>query len=66
MTVAACFAIVPSLAPHKGDFRRDATPYFMTVGHSYADLNMANFAMRELNSRGIRCHMEVFDAIGRV
>lgn len=64
--MAACFAIVPSLAPHHGDMRRDATPYFMTVGHSYADLNTANHAMRDLNARGVRCHMEVFDTLGRV
>lgn len=63
---AGCFAIVPSLAPHRGDLRRDTTPYFTTIGLSYGDLNMANFAMRELNARGIRCHMEVFDNRGRV
>lgn len=61
-----CFAIVPSLAPHRGDLRRDATPYMFTIGHSYADLNTANHAMRVLNARGIRCHLEIYDFIGVV
>jgi hypothetical protein len=59
------FAIVPSLAPHRGDMRRDTTPYFVTLGLSYGDLNIANMAMRELNKRGIKCHIEVLDNKGR-
>lgn len=53
------FAIVPSLAPWRGDMRRDAAPYLVTLGTSYGDLNIANMAMRILNKRGIYCHMEV-------
>lgn len=59
------FAIVPSLAPHNGDLRRDTTPYFITTGISYADLNTANSAMKFLNKRGIKCHLEVIDNKGR-
>lgn len=51
------FAIMPSLAPHNGDLRRDTTPYFITTGISYADLNTANSAMKFLNKRGIKCHL---------
>lgn len=46
--------------------RHDTTPYFITTGISYADLNTANNAMRTLNKRGIACHMEVFDSLGRI
>jgi hypothetical protein len=60
------FAIVPSISLHLGDMRRDITPYFITTGISYADLNTANHAMRVLNNRGIKCHMEVFDLFGRL
>ena len=59
------FAIVPSLAPHRGDMRRDVSPYFITTGMSYGDLNIANMAMATLNKRGIKCHMEVIDNKGR-
>lgn len=64
--MAASFAIVPSLQPHHGDLRRDPTPYFMTIGINAGCLNIANMAMRELNKRGIKCHMEVYDEIGRL
>lgn len=53
------FAVVPSISLHNGDQRRNVQPYFTTLGISYGDLNVANMAMRILNSRGIRCHMEV-------
>lgn len=59
------FAVVPSLAPHRGDLRRDVTPYLVTLGTSYGDLNTANHAMRVLHQRGIRCHLEVVDSSGR-
>ena len=59
------FAVVPSLAPHRGDLRRDVTPYLVTIGTSYADLNTANSAMRTLRSRGIACHLEIVDKMGR-
>lgn len=59
------FAVVPSIAPHRGDLRRIATPYFITLGTSYADLNTANSAMRFLNKRGLSCHLEVLDKLGR-
>lgn len=59
------FAIVPSISLHRGDMRRDTTPYLITTGVSYADLNTANHAMRVLNRRGIRCHLEVLDSVGR-
>lgn len=58
------FAIVPSLQPHHGDMRRMTMPYFVTLGTSYGDLNMANTAMRFLNKRGIKCHLEVIDEAG--
>lgn len=54
------YAIVPSLQPHLGDLRRITAPYFITLGISYGDLNVANMAMRTLNSRGIKCHLEVW------
>lgn len=53
------FAIVPSIKPHLGDMRRIMTPYFITTGISYADLNTANNAMRKLNDLGHKCHLEV-------
>ena len=59
------FAVVPSLAPHRGDPRRDAQPYFIASGVSYADLNTANSAMRHLNRLGHACHLEVLDGAGR-
>lgn len=59
------FAIVPSLAPHRGDMRRDATPYFIATGCSYADLNTANSAMRFLNKLGHACHLEVLHSDGK-
>jgi hypothetical protein len=59
------FAIVPSIAAHRGDQRRDTTPYFITLSTSYADLNTANSAMRQLNKRGIKCHLDVLDKHGR-
>ncbi|UTC28484.1 hypothetical protein GURKE_04820 [Brevundimonas phage vB_BpoS-Gurke] len=59
------FAVVPSLAPHRGDPRRDAAPYFIASGVSYADLNTANSAMRHLNRIGHACHLEVLAADGR-
>lgn len=53
------FAIVPSIAHWHGDMRRNYSPYFITTGITYGDLNVANMAMRILNKKGIRCHMEV-------
>lgn len=53
------FAIVPSLQPHHGDMRRIVTPYFVTTGVTYGDLNTANSAMRKLNALGHKCHLEV-------
>lgn len=59
------FAIVPSISLIRGDMRRDFTPYFITTGMAMSDLNTANHAMRWLNKRGITCHLEVLDSIGR-
>ena len=53
------FAVVPSISLHNGDQRRNVLPYFITNSTSYANLNTANSAMRILNKRGIRCHLEI-------
>ena len=56
------YAIVPSIKHWSGDQRRDNRPYMTTLGISYGDLNVANMAMRELNRRGIKCHLEIVEA----
>jgi len=53
------YAIVPSISFNNGDLRRNTQPYFIALGITYADLNTANSAMRFLNGKGIRCHLEV-------
>ena len=51
--------VSPLLAPWRGDMRRNATPYVITGGTSWADYNTALSAKRTLEARGIACYVDV-------
>jgi len=51
--------VSPLLAPWRGDMRRNATPYVITGGTSWADYNTALSAKRTLEARGVACYVDV-------
>lgn len=52
------WAVIPSIAPWRGDSRRDATPY-ATFRGGYDAMHQAQWAVRELRKRGLRCHVDI-------
>jgi len=57
----AVWAILPLLSPHSGDLRRNAAPYVLTEGFSASCLNIANFAKRTLEARGVACFVDLIN-----
>ena len=53
------WAVVPSLAPWRGDMLRDASPYVLTGNMGWIGLNTAQSAARKLRSLGFPCHAEL-------
>lgn len=54
--------VSPLLTPWRGDMRRNATPYVVTSGLSWADYNTALSAKRTLKDRGIACYVDAKEA----
>lgn len=56
---SATWAVIPSLAPWRGDKRRNPQPYFTAGGISWGSLALAQTAMRALQGRGVNCHLDL-------
>jgi len=55
----AQWAVVPDIRPWRGDTRRNGTPYVLTDSPFIDGYNLACYAKRELNKRGIACYVEL-------
>jgi hypothetical protein len=55
------FAVIPSIAPWRGDNRRNAAPY-LTVNGGYGAMFICQWAARELRAKGISCHVDILTA----
>jgi hypothetical protein len=49
--------VSPLITPWRGDSRRNGAPYVITAGLGMASYNLACFAKRELERRGIACYV---------
>lgn len=55
------WAVSPLLTPWRGDMRRNAAPYVLTGGFNMSCYSYALWVKRVLESRGIRCFVEIIE-----